>query len=55
MAGEYHPRQHFGEAFWRSHHEAWKRSDLNQQQYPAIDLQLLKRMADEQTPSFAAA
>lgn len=22
-----------GEAFWRAHHEAWKRSDLNQQQY----------------------
>jgi uncharacterized membrane protein len=21
------------EAFWRSHHEAWKRSDLNQRQY----------------------
>ncbi|MGE0769311.1 MAG: transposase [Hyphomicrobiaceae bacterium] len=24
-------RQH--EAFWRAHHEAWKRSDLNQRQY----------------------
>ena len=22
-----------GEAFWRAHHEAWKRSDFNQQQY----------------------
>ena len=22
-----------GEAFWRAHHEAWKRSDLNQRQY----------------------
>jgi hypothetical protein len=22
-----------GEAFWRPHHEAWKRSDLNQRQY----------------------
>ena len=21
------------EAFWRAHHEAWKRSDLNQRQY----------------------
>ena len=25
------PRQ--SEAFWRAHHEAWKRSDLNQRQY----------------------
>src|SRR4051812_33593288 len=24
-----------GEAFWRAHHEAWKRSDLNQRQYCA--------------------
>ena len=23
----------YGEAFWRSHHEAWKRSDLNQREY----------------------
>ena len=22
-----------GEAFWRAHHEAWKRSDLKQRQY----------------------
>jgi len=22
-----------GEAFWRAHHEAWKRSDLNQRRY----------------------
>ncbi|WP_442896093.1 IS66 family insertion sequence element accessory protein TnpA [Bradyrhizobium sp. AZCC 2289] len=22
-----------GEVFWRTHHEAWKRSDLNQRQY----------------------
>jgi hypothetical protein len=22
-----------GEAFWRGHHEAWKRSDLNQRHY----------------------
>jgi transposase-like protein len=33
MAGEHHPRQRFGEAFRRSHHEAWQRSDLNQRQY----------------------
>lgn len=24
-----------GEAFWRAHHEAWKRSDLNQREYCA--------------------
>jgi len=23
----------YGEAFWLAHHEAWKRSDLNQQEY----------------------
>ena len=33
MAGENHPRQRYGEAFWRAHHEAWKRSDLNQREY----------------------
>src|SRR5882672_8424675 len=22
-----------GEAFWQAHHEAWKRSDLNQREY----------------------
>jgi len=33
MAGEHQPRQRFGEALWRAHHEAWKRSDLNQRQY----------------------
>ena len=26
-------RERYGEAFWRAHHEAWKRSDLNQRQY----------------------
>lgn len=30
-----------GEAFWRAHHEAWKRSDLNQRQYcEAYDIPL---------------
>ena len=33
MADENRPRQRYGEAFWRAHHEAWKRSDLNQRQY----------------------
>jgi hypothetical protein len=33
MADEHRawPRQ--GADFWRAHHEAWKRSDLNQRQY----------------------
>ena len=26
-------RVRYGEAFWRAHHEAWKRSDLNQREY----------------------
>ena len=26
-------RERYGEAFWRAHHEAWKRSDLNQREY----------------------
>jgi len=25
-----------GEAFWRAHHEAWKRSDLNQREYCGV-------------------
>jgi len=32
MAGEHRSRQR-GEALWRVHHEAWKRSDLNQREY----------------------
>ncbi len=27
------PRARYGEAFWRAHHEVWKRSDLNQREY----------------------
>ena len=33
MAGENRPRQRYGEAFWRAHHEAWRRSELNQREY----------------------
>ena len=33
MAGEYRAWTRQGEAFWRAHHEAWKRSDLNQREY----------------------
>ena len=35
MAGEHQSRQRCGEAFWRAHHEGWKRSDLNQREYCA--------------------
>ena len=27
------PRARYGEAFWRAHHEAWCRSELNQREY----------------------
>ena len=33
MASEHRPWARQGEAFWRAHHEAWKRSDLNQREY----------------------
>ena len=33
MADEHRAWKRQGEAFWRAHHEAWKRSDLNQRQY----------------------
>jgi len=33
MTSEHRPWMRQGEAFWRAHHEAWKRSDLNQRQY----------------------
>ena len=34
-------RARYGEAFWRAHHEAWKRSDLKQREYcEAQDLSL---------------
>ena len=26
-------RERYGEAFWRTHHEAWCRSELNQREY----------------------
>ena len=32
MTGEHRPWRRQREAFWRAHHEAWKRSDLNQRQ-----------------------
>jgi hypothetical protein len=27
------PRERYGEAFWRTHHEAWRLSELNQREY----------------------
>ncbi len=33
MADERSSRARHGEAFWRAHHEAWRRSDLNQREY----------------------
>ncbi len=33
MSGSIEGWRRQGEAFWRTHHEAWKRSDLNQRQY----------------------
>ena len=33
MAVDVAPRARYGEAFWRAHHEAWKRSQLNQREY----------------------
>ena len=28
-----YPAPRYGKAFWRAHHEAWRRSDLNQREY----------------------
>ena len=33
MADEERSRVRYGEAFWRAHHEAWRRSELNQREY----------------------
>lgn len=33
MVDDAKPRARYGEAFWRAHHDAWKRSDLNQREY----------------------
>jgi hypothetical protein len=33
MADEYRTWRRQDAGFWRAHHEAWKRSDLNQRQY----------------------
>jgi Transposase len=33
MADAGWPRERYGEAFWRAHHDAWRQSDLNQREY----------------------
>lgn len=33
MANKSGPRVRYGEAFWRTHHDAWKQSALNQREY----------------------
>ena len=33
MADHYQSRVRYDEAFWRAHHEAWCRSELNQREY----------------------
>jgi hypothetical protein len=33
MADEILTRTRYGKAFWRAHHEAWRRSELNQREY----------------------
>jgi len=33
MADASRSRVRYGDAFWRAHHEAWRRSDLNQREY----------------------
>src|SRR5690348_4896135 len=45
MADERRAWKRQGEAFWRAHHEAWRRSDLNQRQY--CEVQRLPQKAFE--------
>ena len=33
MSDDFVSRARYGEPFWRAHHEAWRRSDLNQREY----------------------
>lgn len=35
MTDDRQRRVRYGEVFWRAHHEAWQRSDLNQREYCA--------------------
>jgi hypothetical protein len=49
MAVNVVPRARYGEAFWRAHHEAWKRSELNQRQYCASQGLSLKAFGNWRT------
>jgi hypothetical protein len=33
MSDDFLSRERYGEAFWRKHHEAWRRSEFNQRKY----------------------
>jgi hypothetical protein len=46
MASEIRSWTRQGEAFWRTHHEAWKRSDLNQRRYCEAEGIPLKAFGD---------
>ncbi len=50
MASEHLSRQRYGEAFWRVHHEGWKRSDLNQREYCDAQGMRMKFKAEPQPP-----
>ena len=50
MADEHRAWKRQGEAFWRAHHEAWKRSDLNQREYceaQGIPLKAFRELAEK--------
>jgi hypothetical protein len=38
------------EAFWRSHHEAWRRSNLNQREYCEVHGLVLERFETSEVP-----
>lgn len=44
MADDCSPRAQNGEALWRTHHEVWKRGDLNQREYCEAQGPLLKAL-----------
>jgi hypothetical protein len=50
VADEILTRSRYGEAFWRAHHEAWRRSELNQREYceaQGIPLKAVRQLAGE--------
>jgi len=51
-------RVRYGESFWRAHHEAWRRSELNQREYcevHRIPLKAFRQLAGEVQSRAAAA